>query len=70
MSLHADSNVFALSEFNVTGSPLQLANRLKANKNASVLNPWVSSKCTARVEAHVNNKIYTFNVSLLLDNSS
>ena len=67
--MHADSNVFALFEFSVAGNPLRLVNLRKANKNVSVLNPRVS-KCSARIDAHVSNKIYTLNVPFSFDSSS
>ena len=51
-----DLKVLALFEFKVSGKPLRLVNLQKANRKASTISPRVSSKCTARVDAHVNRQ--------------
>lgn len=56
ISWDEDLNVLALSEVMVAGNPLRLVNFRKASKNDSTLSPCVSSKCTARVEAHVKRQ--------------
>ena len=58
MSFEADLNVLALSDTNVTGSPLLLVNRRKASMKAAELSLFVNSKCTALVEAYVNKHTY------------
>ena len=63
MSFEADLNVLALSDSNVTGSPLLLVNRRKASMKASELSLFVNSKCTALVEAHVNKHTHALESS-------
>ena len=64
MSFEADLNVLALSDSNVTGSPLLLVNRRKASMKASELSLFVNSRCTALAEAQVNKHTYALAVSL------
>ena len=63
MSLEADVNVLALSDSNVTGSPLLLVDRRKASMKASEFSLFVNSRCTALVEAQVNKHTYVLESS-------
>ena len=63
MSLEADLNVLALSDSNVTGSPLLFVDRRKASMNASELSLFVNSSCTALVGAQVNKHTYVLESS-------
>ena len=63
MSFEADLNVLALSDSNITGSPLLLVNRRKASMKASELSLFVNSRCTALVEAQVNKHTYVLESS-------
>ena len=58
MSFEADLNVLALSDSNLTVSPLLLVNRRQASMKASELSLFVNSKWAALVEAHVNKHTY------------
>ena len=69
MSLYAPLNVLALSDHSNTGSPRRLANRRKALRNEGTSRDVVSSRCTARVDAHVNNRMYAL-VELLANEFS
>ena len=63
MSFEADLNVLALSDSNVTGSPLLLVDRRKASMKSSELSLFVNSRCTALVEAEVNKHSYVLESS-------
>ena len=63
MSFEADFNVLALSDSNVTGSPLLLVDRRKASMKASEFSLFVNSRCTAPVEAQVNKHSYVLESS-------
>ncbi len=56
ISFEADLNVFALSLIIVAGKPLRAQKRRNARINASTVRFSTNSKCTARVEAHVNKQ--------------
>ena len=63
MSFEADLNVLALSDSDVTGSPLLLIDRRKASMKSSELSLFVNSRCTALVEAQVNKHSYVLGSS-------
>ena len=63
MSCEADLNVLALSDSNVTRTPLLLVDQRKASMKTSELSLFVNSRCTALVEAQVNKHTYVLESS-------
>ena len=68
--LEAALKLFALSEIRVAGKPRRAENLRKASKNELTSKLVVNSRCTPRVEAHVNKQMYVFRTSFNFVNFS